>query len=780
MSFSRMLGAVLLVTLSACGVKTGEPPVETGPIEIGGDSTGCLGDVRALWNRLYDGQATEAEISNFWNCASDNVKTFKNRVKGKKSDTYTFAELRAFLRKFFLSEQQITDTMLREVMYIKAMLVGGQPNSLTHREIDQIQHVFEQLSKILVEYKDLFPLNEERVLALPESSRRDYEARLKGALVSVARAVSLFARPFPRERIFSFLFEIQKVVARIKFDALLTRMDLWSSLKSLMLTTPYDGLESKDWVPLAETLGDGYSLYMDLRLFEKTEGVWNRGEKLQRLRPALSSFQRLLSSVIARYPDKTIPFAKIDRAIEWLRADEIPMGLRHGVLKDFLRPLFRRLLSGRDRTAQGRLAAGFTLGMLNRACDEAGVWMQRQIALDRLYWTLEREEGQRLSKHGLSESSFLKRKLLEVLDSPSGKEQVWPGWASSDAAKRVLKELRLLIQDSDSIYRGTAKEAYFDPVTAFDALSFHNVSELHWMRVLSVMAGRAYISDPERMGWISTAFTKPEFREFIEDLIPAGVDLKWVDPDPERQKTLPMSRFREANLFTYVGNGNALVEGRELAQLIALILSGNTYADRVHAIIYRQCPHKDANAYGFPYIEAKCYVRVFQERIDDILKNSPGMLAFFKGQSDAGRADLLFWSGKAVEVDLNARSWITLSDTQMMLVMYQYIEVIFKAFDQVRLDDRKNSQRDGVLDPIEAMSAYPRFKREISDAIGITDEFKLKGGFHYLLNYGAMPQRGWDKGELFINQQFNRWNYRADRLILIKIFKAILDLSQKK
>jgi hypothetical protein len=295
------------------------------------------------------------------------------------------------------------------------------------------------------------------------------------------------------------------------------------------------------------------------------------------------------------------------------------------------------------------------------------------------------------------------------------------------------------------------------------------------MFLLARLLAEGYAEDPARAQADDDAVagvTLPELQRFVEHIRLAAADMRFLDP---ADQTLAGKRFLEASLFTYPGDGDALMNVRETAHLLALMISAKVLADETHAEIAALCPSPGLDPFGYPYVETRCYRARFFEHHARHWRRMPGM--------DAHYADLLTTRGyrnewviadfeKSFETAARKKGFsdapIDSSDSEGLAALGQYVEVVFAKFD---------ADASGFLNHDEAIAAFPVFQAKLAEMAcrqgSCLSDGKLRSLFTWLLQYGYVPS------SFFQKMNFLRWHalrsqsVYADRSCILQIFAMI-------
>lgn len=721
-------------------------------MRLGADQSECLKGSLAIWSEWGQGRGDPAKLTNFFACAGNSLEMFLQRTRGNASDRYSPEELRSFLTKYFITSFKISDAMLDEAMVLKEVMVGGRKDSVTDEEIHRILVWFSLLKKHSIAMIPHMPMTPARLAVLSRAKIEAAMAALGAAASEIGTEIEKQRKDYSFAALTRAYTELKKIGNTQAAEPVMSRMRLMTLLKSLLIGPDRKQITGTEWKRMLIEGARDYSTFVKFSYLDHNHKDWTYGAGRKTLVELSDDLLRILETALTRQPRGYIQFAQIDELLSLLENDEIPMaGLarNRAALKEFVRPLFRRLLGGSDRSAEGRAAPGLTRGLLARLKVTLHRWSATQNALETSFATLARD-GTGQANDGLTRMGFPGAKILST---------------------RPGAEVEKLLKLSPSMYRGRDKEITFDSSAEGDKFWFRGLSRANWMSEVARLMVSGYAQAPIR-AQNASAITQSEFHCFTDDLRKFGIAAKFVD---SRKYDMHYKRFVEANLFMYSADGNNLLSHAETTQLLAYLTSADAHARRVYKKAYQVCTRSSSDPMGVPLLEARCLREQYFGNFADTYTHMPDLVRWYYSLSNATKSEFHQMVENASRNGGYSDRPMELGDLQAFATVMQYVETLFARFD---------ADQSGGLNADEAMNAFPLFHRTLTQLVTtvVTDPSmrervlevnNLKALFAWLLTYGEKPNTDTIVGKARFwawSHQFPSWNFEADRSRILGIF----------
>ncbi len=252
------------------------PPREFKGIQIGFEKK-CLADLLPTMEKFMEGTATADKVSEQWTCFGKALNTFLENVKGARNEeVFTAREIAGFFEFFFLQDLKISDELLREVMHIKQLAVGGDVDVLTREEIRELIRFSGQMNRIslkLLPYMGIYALKWKLSGVRRLEADTEHFENANQTLQEVARELSdRIGSHQSSYRLSSFvvlLKELEKLYGQSWsiVSQLEKGLPLIQKLKSALTGGDEDQIDSKEWRRFAILTARGYLQYLRYHYF---------------------------------------------------------------------------------------------------------------------------------------------------------------------------------------------------------------------------------------------------------------------------------------------------------------------------------------------------------------------------------------------------------------------------------------------------------------------------------------------------------------------------------
>lgn len=285
---------------------------------------------------------------------------------------------------------------------------------------------------------------------------------------------------------------------------------------------------------------------------------------------------------------------------------------------------------------------------------------------------------------------------------------------------------------------------------------FYRVSDLsntNLARTFARIAVRSYANDLERVHNLlveKSGITLTEAKFGFDQLSHFIFEMDLVEPE---NTEFISSRFREANLFLTVSNGDSLTkleslaDFKEINHLILHILSGASRAENLKKIAMEKCLKAEGETNSKKIFGLNCLLEMYYNEESSFAempgfaklkfeKDEKGELKYSSKANKDFYLSLLFAAGYVPQnTTPEDERTIKLSDANLFPHVVQYVEMIFF---------RHDTNHDGYLQKDEALRAYPVFKETMNDLknqMSILKDLEgndLIGVFIWLLKKGTI------------------------------------------
>lgn len=780
--FSNRFGRIWAVSAACawlatgCGLKVGEKPPSETAVDLGSRETACLSGGTQVLSGFLEGRGSDEEVGELLTCAGRSLDLFKNRTQGKAPGVYSPEELRNFLETYFLKrDAKIPDRMLRELMELKRVFLGGSARELTVGELERTRTFLSDLRVQAIRLRPLLPFQLERASHWSQE-QLDWNVR---EIESVALELAQFLKGGGYEYSFSRFERLLKEVEAMageKTDAsaqarsFRERLPLLKVLKAILISPDSQGISGKDWerIVLDGARWYGWMLRYTHARHRLEGGLFSPKGRDSLLSLAQSAYA-LLDDSLQRRPGEMVPFSELENLIDSLDPSLFRWSSFRGTydippahLKKLVRVAILRVLSGGNAGPEGRQAPGLTRAALRRGLELLEEWVEGQRYLDAL-WAKAAWGSADQTPTELSRDTLMGFSVEEVLGL--GRADI------SQSKWNAIQRVHEIVQRKRPHYEGPAGEMFF--VDPGNRVAKETLVRLHGLKLVAHLLVRSYAESPTRL---DSGVTIDEADQFYLDLRDLGIDLRVFDP---LDTSVARKRFFEADLFSFEGNGDGILSPDEAAGMLALLFSAKGQANRFHEAVARVCNRKSkielrpipVDFFGYEVVEASCYRQEFFKKVEDSFARLPKLLEYYTGLRREERMGFVRDLEDAARAHGFSSQPVDSADSERIVAVAQYLETLFLRFD---LD------RSGAIDAREAESAFPVIKRALQNATcqgGSClegDDF-LRAVFTYLLAFGRPPGK-LGLGTWMLARPF--WSFQADRGDVLRVLAKLASKGQ--
>jgi hypothetical protein len=714
----------ITISIFVAGCKNeSEAPNDIPTVQLKG--TDCLKETPTVLSNFLEGKSSDAELKAFWSCFRTALTTFKNRVEGSDPTRgYKATELRNFLQTNFLGGKApdaivINDEMLKQLMQIKRLLIGGEQAWITYSELNGLIKLFNDLEIVTI---DLRP----HMVALFKSKAEEnpspevisaavgqFESSMHhlGDIIAKNKVAYSFAD------LKSLLFEIDKIYQGrgrgTVFSRLIELIPLVSAVKGVLFSGVADSIRPNEWQGVFRLTGHLMSSVLRFELFISKASISNPVLLNEVDRLSVSIFS-ILGDAFSYREDKIIPSREVDKVIEeFAKQFKLPLDLTADKVKQLWSIVVDQVIPEYNTNING-----FAVGELKRIELIFNEWLEVQMNLIGV------------SRPTLTGGIEEMNQLLSIHPLPVDEQ-----------GRIIFSNDPNLAWDMDTKTRLNLMRTLIGPlVQAFAVDSFRRVNKI--------------------------GLNRDEFEVAYAAIKPFLVLLDIVEED---NTTLGARIFEEADLFVPRASGDFILNFFEVVEYAHLVLAGVDTGKSLVQELQRVCV-KETNPNPLESVNAPCFRKNYRPLFYQSYSNMPLMVNYFKSLSDKNWAKTL----KGMEVTNRdegaADTPVINADIYEIGILNQYIEVIMRRFD---------IDRNGVLDTKEGLAAFPLFQNVIAkilDADPKEDEKDVRALFTYMLRYGEPPDPGNPITLIrFLNWKWSesKWKFEADRGIILKILSSL-------
>lgn len=804
--------------IGGCSFQINDEAPQTKTVALGSDSSGCLKNFDQQLVDYFDGKATQAQMTELFGCWDSALDLFVERTRGAEPGVYQVSELQVFLERFFLDGQDLPDGLVREAMVLKQALLGGSREQLTKQDVQNIKEIFETFESISLTMLPYLPVTLDRLVERSPEEVDELARALQSSGHQLGSTFDAMAGFYAFDSFEKLLSEFESMLNsknRSSSGVGLVRrnMQLVRALKGILISPPYDGIHAKDWIRFLSQGAEWQAFLIQLSYLGQKYDNWMYGPGFKTVQQIADRGFDLLAKAIEVRPKNTITFVEINQLLDALKGfDGFPIRINFETVKEALPVLIRRLLSRAGGPAGG-LANGLTLDGFKYLESVYQNWLVRQAHFVAIY---QESAGQTELSQWLMNSEEILQVSEELLSSR-------PNWTSLNDPKEIYSEHSAVV----AILSAADGRPFFPKHENFMRFrgpgleldrqyGLNHFSQVNWRWAVVEVLMKGYVRENKRIAnfeFLHQNLNRPELGSTLEELEEfyynfrqLGVELNLFDP---RYFDSAQKRFRESNLFTYVGNGDGYLTAVEAVELLAILVPAVQLAHKMHHQVSRACPspsncgRRCLDVFNKPSIEASCYRNLmFYAHLKDpsrepeyrrYYERMPSLVGYLDSiESLKKMKEFVCYFEKATRIAgyteegiNNAR--VESKDSEGYQVIAHYVEVIMEKYD-LNKNGKIDHYRKKELDPKngkpnEAELIYKRFANELKKAIaklaskpGIigwfiknnikTDEDRRKI-LYYLIAHGDLPSAG---GWVSWNLGGHKKTFGGDRGNIFKIF----------
>jgi hypothetical protein len=705
MRFKRIRSFLLCfftcATLLSCGEKK---PAEKNLLP--GKNSGCFDQLGDRVKRYFDGSIENAEWQDTFDCVNDQVTFFKKYVRGNSPDGYNQSDIAALVRQFLITSRPLSDAFIASIFDIKASVFGGTAGIITPKELDE----FLALSQTLrVETTKLLPAlqakhrspNGPNLLALSDGlgvfggNLATYLKTLKGT-IAVRKE--------------SFLPFVREIIELHGGDPTLVDRygDFVRNLKVVVTGGTADVIEPSTWPAIIQQGSSFAGLLLAYRDME--DQIFTApGDKDQFQIDIARRAQIAINRVIALH-GAGIPLELFDPVIDTIPWDALSLSKRAAIKHD-LRPMVMRAMKGGVPGYLNTAAVGTVIDLFENGT-------RKQIHLKRIYASLPTSP----SKADFEASA---RKYLINVTTTQDRADVNNLIAISKTFIGLFPE-----DSGEMVFRQDIREVRTE----------NHMEHMSWFQTAIQHLLSVYATGP--VGANSRPIAKVDdlanlTSDFNQILIQWKLSSAALTPMEMAKK-----RFREANLFMPVSNGDAYMDEVEGTYYLGFLFSASSLSHRMfdgvthNAPAWSACPITGKDDLGSDAVDAPCFRNIYFNHPEVFWNNFPGLQTTYAAMDPDQKADLAMSMEIASRVGGYSEKPIGPYDVDSFGALPHYVEDVMERFD---LNNDELLDKEEILD-----HAYPIFKKTLQDSDAVPaaakkSDFLLKGILTYLMKYGKPP-----------------------------------------
>lgn len=731
-SFQRSVSMVVMAQflwLAACSVFLDEKRQEPQTIEMSNAKFVCLQSLPEELSKFIEGQVSNEGIHRGFKCAQDALIYFKDKTKGSKADRYTMEELRNFFGKYFLKKNNVTPAFASELFKLKKVFLGGSERFITKGEIQRLVELLELLKEqAIVVAPHMTTLVGQR----KDPTWKDLDLatqRLHASLLLILKGVDLVNSDYSFADLKKFMDGLEDFISVTEPFYLTEKVSgsvpLVEAVKNVLIgeTARLDSLQ--DWQVSLKTGMLMYKEALRYRYFLQDADI-DSPAKVQALTLIANDGLQLLEESLSMQHQGSISFSSIDVLLDQLENRKLlPLGLSARAVKDIYKKVVLRILDPRRRgDSRGLLALERTHLMALK--HELKIYQLHQNFIDELKF--DRNASVSVPQLKTAAKTYSASRFIENTLRVDSLEQ--------DSLEESWQEgLLLLLKDRPVIFDRLGREIVSGTPQSY-LQTWGSLTRWNVMRALTRFLLLGY-GQRKSSQMPLEEMIQPGLELWYKDFNLIGTELKAFDP---RSANAGARSFKEANFFTYYGNGDSVMNFHETFDFVSLLVSGgmisseNLRQDILTTAMSgepaKNCVLKDEDIFGYPLFKEICFKTNLRKNFGAYFGNLPGMVRQVQTMTEKEWNDFYFNLFSAARVSAPAGGLIETADIRTAVMMLHYVESLMSVYD---LD------QSGKLNIEELRRAAPRFLLFMKQVSPVDANFMVTDFFLFLVFKGQKP-----------------------------------------
>ncbi len=823
----RLINLGLLLLLACiglgCNLRIGEK-VSSNNIE--GFSVGCLNGINKKVELYKKGQLTSEQINQVSNCLKTALILFKERVRGRKKGEFTPNELRKFIQDLFLQDKTINDALLRQMIRLKTVIIGGPEDKLTETDITRFITFIEVLTKEAVffqPYIQAFNAPYDKRQLSDKIRLNTIEKDLKKSIGRISIFLNNFSNPYFITDIKALLREIN-VFFNYRYNHLDQKFAFFSAFKQFIVGGSDTVIQPSEWEDVLLgyvyliSIGVNYSLLKEHSALISPEGT-------QYISVIFNDLLEFLSLSVENHSGHLIEesdFLRLTSSMKLIKI--IPEKIRDESLYKILLIMFGKVFNvdkSRYRVIE------LTSHQMAKMREMVQLWSGVQAFLNDMF-------SKKVLKEHLLESnemsSFFSSKemlskgkniisqmlLLKPLYREGRKIHLSNALFRVDSEHQLIREgvkdltktdnatvssnkENLDVETTDSVDK--KKMNYFKSSYSLD---YKNLTIYNLYYLIATMLRSGYEKNyPESPGMI-----QEELKNFFIDFNPIAEDMGWFQKTEGRTLAEGEAEFMAANMlitttkgFNLDWNEEEYLTSNEITEYIAYAFSFGFSMQELEKIMLRRCGNNNGHSSSHNEDQSEemnkyaidC-VRVYLiPALKKIMNNMPDFQKVVETMSEEQKknfAESLIHISYETEQEYQDAIYLNRGNFKNIIMALYFVETTINRYDL---------NGDLVVQHDEIWAAFPTFEGYLSRVLVhlLCRESGDLGEavYAYVIQKEALPtskdlafyEKWYAIAELSLHDILKSWNMKywdlfLDRIQLTRVFSTIIKgfLDKKK
>lgn len=693
---------------SSCSEYLKGKPFKTDYLEIKADSKlACLDNVSEDMQKFLDSEGTNAQIDQTVDCINTTLTELQTRVEGRaEASSFTADEIYQILSTF-ASKAGVTSNGAKNIIILKAALLGGDKVKITKKEIDLLKNY---LLLVKVEAKNLKPYI--KLFYFKTTERAYTKAYIQEGFVQLNTTIrNLYRNSQIANSSYSFEDFKEMLISVLNLtDDKKAMVEIASKVNSLLngtqtILTEAERLAYIDNITEALRI---YAFYVNG--YAKFE--INTSAHMNDTISFLESAVRLLENSLQYKKTQQISAATIDGLVSAV----VNSNILSYKISSYTAAMFYRTVLVRvfESGATGNIT-GFTALKSFHIRN-----IKRELGTYKLYSKLiERVASEQLfEQRGITSAPLGELKNAMAQLNIAAETEILSQYdaASQAAIINNVNDLRSEFIGANPVIFKNKKVAIAVNQASWDQ-KWKDLSRGLYVKMLSrlLMQGWGAIYPMENINTnyvTELAMTNwyAEFKHFF-------IALKSFDP---RTHNSGPASVKTGNLFTRSGNGDSRLNYKELTENLAILLSGSsvTEPEITDALITARCNLPALDVFDKNWNHETCFYQVLRANYRFYFSSMPHLIAYLDTLTEAQFHDYIKAVVDVVRTDTGSSGVkIETSDIRSMTSLLSYIEGAYLVHD---------TNQNWHLSEAEIKQAYPKFLAIATDFANKTSRDQIE------------------------------------------------------
>lgn len=284
--FNLAFTAVMSISFLGCGLKFGEKKKESQIAEVQG--TSCLKDSMASLKLFTTGEAEDEKLAEAFDCLQKSIVIFKENIRGQDKNSFTPGEVAGFVTKNFIKDStlNLTPELMKSIMKVKVLLVGGTEDLIQKTEVDAISSLIARLKPEVIRLNPHMKVLVQKYT--PESgelTEEKFNEAYRSVKITLKRLGGIVAsgeREYQLSDLMDLAIEVLKMKnsPQEKLDFLLKAKPLIAKFKTTVLGGK-PSLQGAEWVKFAAAGAELYMQSIRIKYFLKPLDETKKAERFK-------------------------------------------------------------------------------------------------------------------------------------------------------------------------------------------------------------------------------------------------------------------------------------------------------------------------------------------------------------------------------------------------------------------------------------------------------------------------------------------------------------------